>query len=163
MFRIPNGTQVTWRSSDKIRAWPVWTGEVVALVAVAGGADYYIVATYKRNHQDVTPRYKYPRAANLERQQPHLVKTYSPTANSGNLGGVMFYVYYGYVSPDNCDSSENLTHKIREFRSSEEVIAFKQEFEEELPRECSHVAFRVFEGRERPLLPKQVVQTYELG
>ncbi len=75
----------------------------------------------------------------------------------------MFYVYWGYCSPDNYDASEGPTYKIKECETAEEVVAFRKEFEEDyLHDECSNVIFRVFEGEERSLKPKKVVETYEL-
>ena len=75
----------------------------------------------------------------------------------------MFFIYYGYVSPDNYDASEGPTYVIKECATSEEVAEFRKEFDEEyFPDECSNVIFRVFEGSERFLEPKKVVETYEL-
>lgn len=77
MQRIPNGTILTYRTSDR---YPdVWTVKVTALVAVEKGADYYIViATHRRGHLLDKPRFKYPRAAFLERQCRHHLKTWDP-------------------------------------------------------------------------------------
>jgi len=75
----------------------------------------------------------------------------------------MYYVYYGYVSADNYDASEGPTYKIKECRSADEVAAFKKEFDEDyLHDECGNIIFRVFEGKERTLKPKEVIQSYEL-
>jgi len=75
----------------------------------------------------------------------------------------MFYIYYGYVSPDNFDASEGPTYCIKEFRTVDEVLAFKKEFEEEyLHDDCSNIIFRVFDGRERTLSPEKVVTKYKL-
>lgn len=77
MRRIPNETVLTYRTSNR---YPdVWTVRVTALVAVDKGADYYIViATHRRGVPLTNPRFKYPRAAFLERQCPHHVKTWDP-------------------------------------------------------------------------------------
>ena len=72
----------------------------------------------------------------------------------------MFYVYSGYVSPDNDDSSEGPTYSMKEFISKEEVVAARKEFQESICDDCSYVIFRVFEGIERRLVPKNVVETY---
>jgi hypothetical protein len=73
MRRIPNGTVLTYRTSNR---YPdVWTGKVIALVAVEKGADYYIViATHRCGNLLDNPRFKYPRAASLERQNYWKVK-----------------------------------------------------------------------------------------
>ena len=74
----------------------------------------------------------------------------------------MFYVYYGYVSPDNYDASEGPTYKIEEFKTAEAVEHFKREFEEDyLNDDCDNVIFRVFDGVERELKPKVIVDSYE--
>lgn len=75
----------------------------------------------------------------------------------------MFYVYYGYVSADNYDVSEGPIYKVAEFRTSDEVASFRKEFDEDyLHDECSNIIFRVFEGVERTLKPKEVIQSYDL-
>ena len=74
----------------------------------------------------------------------------------------MYYVYYGYVSPDNYDTSDGPNFVIKEFSTVDEVLSFKKEFDEELYEDCFHVTFRVFHGAERELKPKQVVTEYEL-
>lgn len=76
----------------------------------------------------------------------------------------MFFIYYGYVSPDHYNSSGGPLYKIKEVRTAEEVAAFRKEFDEDyLHDECSNIIFRVFEGEERFLRPKKVVESYELG
>ena len=75
----------------------------------------------------------------------------------------MFFVYYGYVSADNYDSSEGPTYCIKECKTAGEVETFKKKFDEEVHDECSNVIFRIFEGKERFLQPKEVVTVYELG
>lgn len=74
----------------------------------------------------------------------------------------MFYVYSGYVSPDNCDSSEEPTHKFNYFRTEEELIKFKMEFEKSLNDDCIHVVFRIIEGKELTLTPVEKVTTWKL-
>jgi hypothetical protein len=76
----------------------------------------------------------------------------------------MFFIYYGYVSPDHYDASECPTYQIKECSTTEEVVDFRKEFDEDyLHDECKNIIFRVFEGKERFLQPKKVVETYELG
>lgn len=75
MRRIPNGTVLTYRTSN--RYGHVWKVQVVALIQVEKGADYYIViATHQNNHLLTNPHYKYPRAATLERQNDRHLKTF---------------------------------------------------------------------------------------
>ena len=74
----------------------------------------------------------------------------------------MFYVYSGYVSPDNCKSSSGPTYTLAEFRTADEVAAAKAEFEANLHSECIHAIFRVIEGRERSMKPVSVVQAWSL-
>jgi hypothetical protein len=76
----------------------------------------------------------------------------------------MYYVYSGYVSPDNCDSSERPTYTLREFRTADEVAAAKAEFEAEAQGDDnSNAIFRVIEGVERELKPVEVVQRWSIG
>ena len=74
----------------------------------------------------------------------------------------MFYVYYGYCSIGNCDASEGPTYLIKECSSADEVATFRREFDEYLSKDCSNIIFRVFEGEERFLQPKKIVESYEL-
>jgi len=74
----------------------------------------------------------------------------------------MYYVYYGYVSPDNYDSSNGPTYEIKEIESKAGVIEFKKEFDEEMHDECANIIFRVFKGRECHLEPIEVVKDYKL-
>jgi hypothetical protein len=75
--RIPNGTVLSYRTSN--RYGHVWRVKVEALVRVEGGSDYYIVIAFKQNNHELTnPRFKYPRAAFLERQNLHELKTWDP-------------------------------------------------------------------------------------
>lgn len=69
----------------------------------------------------------------------------------------MFYVYHGYTSPDNYDSSEAPTYKLSEFSSKQEVSEFKKKFDEELNNDCGNVEFRIIEGKELSMKPKEVV------
>lgn len=72
-----------------------------------------------------------------------------------------YYVYYGYISPDNCDG-ESTTHKIEEFVTPDAVEEFYKEWLEELNNECSKKYFRVFHGKELFLNPKETVTKYSL-
>lgn len=75
----------------------------------------------------------------------------------------MFYVYSGYVSPDNYDSSEGPTYKIDSFNTEEELIKFKIEFEEELNNDCSNVIFRIIDGKEISLTPVEKVTNWKIS
>lgn len=74
----------------------------------------------------------------------------------------MYYIYYGYVDSDTHDASEEPVYKIKECDSEEEVLSFRSEFDKELHDECDNIIFRVFEGKERTLVPKKIVESYEL-
>lgn len=74
----------------------------------------------------------------------------------------MFYVYSGYVSPDNWDSSNGPTHKLTSFDTADEVAEAKADFEASLNSECAHAIFRVIEGVERQLKPVEVVRSWSL-
>ena len=74
-----------------------------------------------------------------------------------------YYVYSGYVGPDNYDCSEGPVYTVNEFSSKEAVLAFRKEFEEGSDYdERSNVIFRVFEGIERKLKPLERVIEYDL-
>ncbi len=73
----------------------------------------------------------------------------------------MFYVYYGYTSPDSYDTSEGPVYCIEEFATEEAVLEFKTEFENELCDECTNEIFRVFSGEEKFIEPKEIVQSYQ--
>jgi|GEM_PF-3907457 len=73
-----------------------------------------------------------------------------------------YYVYHGYVSPDNYDCSEGPTYRMSDFNSSQDVVEFKKEFDECICDECSNVIFRVIRGSEMWTKPIQVVTEYEL-
>lgn len=74
----------------------------------------------------------------------------------------MFYVYSGYVSPDNYDSSEEPTYKFDSFKTEEELIKFKMEFEENLNNDCYNVEFRIIEGKELSLTPVEKVTSWKI-
>lgn len=75
----------------------------------------------------------------------------------------MFYVYHGYVSPDNYDSTERPTYQLSSFNTEQEVVEFKEEFEAELHDECMNPIFRVISGREMSLKPVETVTSWKLS
>ena len=75
----------------------------------------------------------------------------------------MFFVYSGYINPDNADSSNGPTHTLKMFNTEKEVIADREEFEEALGRECSDVYYVVIDGKERPLVESKKVVTWSLS
>jgi len=75
----------------------------------------------------------------------------------------MFYVYHGYVSPDNYDSSESPTYELSEFDTEQEVLDFKEEFDNEIHDECSNVIFRVISGKELSFKPVKTVTSWKLS
>ena len=74
----------------------------------------------------------------------------------------MYYIYSGYVSPDNYDNSEGPSYTIEECHTQEAVIEAKKAFEEDIHDECSYVIFRVFEGDEKKLKPKEIITEWEI-
>ena len=74
----------------------------------------------------------------------------------------MYYVYHGYVGPDNHDASEGPIFKLSQFENTEQVLAFKKEFDEGVHGDCSHVTFRVIEGKELELVPEKTVTVWRL-
>ena len=75
----------------------------------------------------------------------------------------MFYVYHGYVGPDHYDSSEGPTHELTECETEQDVLDFKADFDIINTDECNHVIFRVIEGKERELEPKERVTEWRLA
>lgn len=76
---------------------------------------------------------------------------------------VMYFVYSGYVSPDNCDASYGPTYTLTEYKTAAEVIEAKKAFHDSLNNECEYAIFRVIEGVEKTLLKnKKVVFDWEL-
>ena len=72
----------------------------------------------------------------------------------------MFFIYSGYVSVDSDFESPNYT--ISKHQTAEQVVEFRKEFDEEIDDDCANVEFRVFEGKERHLVPKKVVESFQL-
>lgn len=75
----------------------------------------------------------------------------------------MFYVYHGFVSPDNYDSTNSPTYELSEFQTEQEVIQFKEEFEAQLHDECMNPIFRIFSGKELSLEPVEKITTWKLS
>jgi len=74
----------------------------------------------------------------------------------------MYYVYYGYVGPDNYDASNDPIYRLRICHTQKEVLDLKEEFEKELPKESSNPIFRVIEGIELELTPEETVTVWRL-
>jgi len=72
-----------------------------------------------------------------------------------------YYVYSGYISPDNCDG-ERETHTLEVFDTPEQVLKFKKEFDQNIHEECGHIVFNVIEGREVFFKAKKTVTEWEL-
>lgn len=75
----------------------------------------------------------------------------------------MFYVYHGYVSPDNYDSSERPTYQLSSFKTEQEVVKFKEEFEADLHDDCKKPIFRIISGKELQMEPVEKVTTWKLS
>jgi hypothetical protein len=69
----------------------------------------------------------------------------------------MFFVYHGYCSPDNYDSSEGPTYKITECATLADLSALKRNFDKHDYDECANAIFRVFEGVEWRMEPVETV------
>ena len=75
----------------------------------------------------------------------------------------MFFVYSGYVSPNNCDlSNDGPCYTLSQFKTSKGVIQFKKEFEEGVDGDCCNVIFRIFKGLEMDLKPIKHEVDWEL-
>jgi hypothetical protein len=75
----------------------------------------------------------------------------------------MFFVYHGYVNSDNYDSEGGPIHTLTECKTEEDVCDLKADFDLNTHEECSHVIFRVIEGKERELEPKERVTSWRLA
>ena len=75
----------------------------------------------------------------------------------------MFYVYHGYVSPDNYDASESPCYELTKIENDTELDRFKREFEEKLSNDATNIEFIVVEGVERKLVPKETVTHWILA
>jgi len=75
----------------------------------------------------------------------------------------MFYVYSGYVDADT--DFDYPSYGIEMFHTEDEVIQCRLEFEESLDDndEASGSVFRVFQGKEVFLRPKEVITSYKLS
>lgn len=74
----------------------------------------------------------------------------------------MFYIYHGYVSPDNYDSSESPVYELTEKNTEQEVIEHYKEFLSEIYDECSNVIYRVIKGTELQLRPVEKITDYKM-
>lgn len=73
-----------------------------------------------------------------------------------------YFVFSGYVSPDNYDNSEGPTYGITECNTKEEVLKLREEFDKGMNDECSYITFRVFYGDELLFIPKTRVVEFDL-
>lgn len=74
----------------------------------------------------------------------------------------MYYVYHGYCSPDNYDSSEGPTYRLTPCEGTQEVMRLHAEHLECINDECSHVIFRVIQGSEKKMVESKSVVEYKL-
>jgi hypothetical protein len=74
----------------------------------------------------------------------------------------MYYVYHGYVGPDNHDASDGPVYELTECETEEDVLGLRADFDANINGETSHVIFRVIEGKERKLEPKERVTSWRL-
>ena len=75
-----------------------------------------------------------------------------------------YFVYSGYVSPDGYDASEGPIYTLNKFFGEEAVLAFRKEFEEETndPEYAGNVIFKVIQGEELIVAPKEKIVEFEL-
>jgi hypothetical protein len=74
----------------------------------------------------------------------------------------MFYVYHGFTNSDNYDESEELIYTLTECETEEDVCDLKADFDINVTEESSRVIFRVIEGKEREIEPKEKVVSWKL-
>ena len=77
----------------------------------------------------------------------------------------MYYVYYGYASPDNYDASEEPVYRLKVLETKEQVLKLYKEQKEETENnmETSNEIFRVIEGEEKQIIPIEKVTEYKLS
>lgn len=73
----------------------------------------------------------------------------------------MFFVYSGYVNSDNYDASECSPYTLEAFETVEQVIEFKEQFEEDLSKDDRNIVFKVIEGKYRELVPREKVLSWQ--
>ena len=68
----------------------------------------------------------------------------------------MYFVYWGY------ESQEGTHYKLSTFKSEEQLLRFRKEFDEDFPdnMEYEKKVFRVIKGTELKLVPKTIVTHY---
>jgi hypothetical protein len=74
----------------------------------------------------------------------------------------MFYVYHGFVNSDNYDASEGPVYRLTECETEEDILDLKADHDVNLTGESGHAIFRVIEGKERELEPREVVTSWKL-
>jgi hypothetical protein len=74
----------------------------------------------------------------------------------------MFYVYHGYVNSDNYDSEDGPLHELTECKTEEDVCDLKADFDLNATKDSSQVIFRVIQGLERDIEPKEKVVSWKL-
>ena len=73
-----------------------------------------------------------------------------------------FFVYHGYVTPDNCDASEgDGPYRLDVCTTEAQVLKLRAEHEDRSD-EASGPVFRVIEGEEIAMKPMKTVETWKL-
>lgn len=75
----------------------------------------------------------------------------------------MFFVYHGYVGPDNYDARNGPFFKLTKCNNEAEVLALLKKHDEELGSGPSHQRFRVIEGVAREIKAVSTVTKYKLA
>jgi hypothetical protein len=74
----------------------------------------------------------------------------------------MFYVYKGFIGPDNYDCSYGPLFTLKEFETEQEVLEDHKEFHEDRGSEDSHVTYRAIEGSDVAIVEKERVTEHAL-
>lgn len=69
----------------------------------------------------------------------------------------MFFVYHGYVNSDHYDTADGPIFELTECETEEDVTGLKEDFDLNAHAESSHIIFRVIQGVERELVPREKV------
>ena len=75
----------------------------------------------------------------------------------------MFYVYHGFVNSDHHDASESPVYQLTECQTEQDVLDVRADHDANLTGETGGAIFRVIEGKERKLEPKERVVSWKLS
>ena len=76
----------------------------------------------------------------------------------------MFYVYHGYASPDNCTRDGDGVYGLETCEDEQAVLRLYKEHSQAIAGdEASRGVFKVIEGVERKVRPRETVVKWELA